>query len=244
MYTYERLRQLCKYDNNESDIAYYLLNHLDSLENLTMSKIVRDTGISKASIHRFYSKGGYLNFKDLVLTLNDEIKEKQLVNFDYNQYKKKMISYIEMNDFDESQIQYLIDSIKKAKHIIFYGNTSEIMCLQELQFYLFLNHIQVIFLDKWDLKSCYQLLDSFLSEDVFIMVESSWHIQLIYENSIVNSHILSLDVVNQMPFQKFYIGQADCLQYHTFKNIKIAHNDDTQYLSIMMLDQKIKKMLL
>ncbi len=79
----------------------------------------------------------YLNFKDVVSTLNDEIKEKQLVNFDYNQYKKKMISYIEMNDFDESQIKYVIDSIKKAKHIIFYGNTSEIMCLQELQFYLF-----------------------------------------------------------------------------------------------------------
>lgn len=244
MYTYERLCQLIRNDNNESEIAHYLLNHLDSLERLTVSKVVHDTGISKASLHRFYNKGGYVNFKDMVLTLNDEIKQKKLYHMNYEKYKESISSCIEKVYFDDLQIKQLMSDLNKAKKVVFYGNTSEIMSLQSLQFYLFMNHIDVLFLDRWDLKSCYTILESLCLEDVFIMVESSWHIQLIYENSIVNTHLLNLDRINALPFKKYYIGQADCDQYLTFYNIKVPYaNDHLQNVSLDLLDKKIKVML-
>lgn len=47
-------------------IAHYLLMHLNSLEQLTIKKVIDDVGISKASLHRFFSKDGYESFKDLI----------------------------------------------------------------------------------------------------------------------------------------------------------------------------------
>lgn len=244
MYTYERLCTLCRENNNESDIAHYLLNHLDSLDSLTLSKLIKETGISKASIHRFYNKGGYVNFKDLTSSLNEEIKQKQLLQIEYEKYKENLIESIQNIKFDDQQIKILIDKLKGAKKVAFYGNTLEILCLQSLQFYLFTHQIDVIYLDRWDLKSCYLVLDTLCRNDVFIMVESSWHIRLIYENSVINSHILSLDLINELPFQKFYIGKAEYDQYLKFNNINISHNYDcVSQLVVSLLDQKIKSVL-
>ena len=242
MYTYERLCDLCRYDNNESEIAHYLLKHLDSLESLTVSKFVKDTGISKASLHRFYNKGGYTSFKNLISILNDEVYQKQSLNMKFAVYKEKMQTGIQQMDFDIQQITYFISKIKRAEKVVFYGNSSEISCLKELIFYLFSHHIDVVYLDRWDMKSCYQILKDLSEKDVFIMVETSWRIQLIYENSIINAHILNLDTVNKLPFQKFYIGEANCQQYYTYHNIKISYSD-ISFISLNLLDQKIKSML-
>lgn len=242
MYTYERLCDLCKYNNNESEIAHYLLKHLDSLENLTVSKFVKDTGISKASLHRFYNKAGYSSFKNLISILNDEVNERRLINTEFNTYKKKINTCISQIDFDIQQIEYFISQLKKAKKVVFYGNSLEISYMKELQFYLFSHHIDVIYLNRWDITNCYHILQELLDEDVFIMIETSWRIQLIYENSIINTHILNLDTINKLPFQKFYIGEADCQQYYTYHNIKISYSD-LSFISLNLLDQKIKSML-
>ena len=66
MYTYERLLKLCSGENTDSHIARYLLTHLNSLEYLSMKNIIKDIGISKASIHRFFNKGGYESFKEIL----------------------------------------------------------------------------------------------------------------------------------------------------------------------------------
>ena len=61
-------------------IAHYLLMHLNSLEQLTIKKVIDDVGISKASLHRFFSKGGYESFKDLITILDEEVKQKKKFN--------------------------------------------------------------------------------------------------------------------------------------------------------------------
>lgn len=58
-------------------IAHYLLMHLNSLEQLTIKKVIDDVGISKASLRRFFSKGGYESFKDLITILDEEVKQKK-----------------------------------------------------------------------------------------------------------------------------------------------------------------------
>ena len=51
--------------------------HLNSLEQLTIKKVIDDVGISKASLHCFFSKGGYESFKDLITILDEEVKQKK-----------------------------------------------------------------------------------------------------------------------------------------------------------------------
>lgn len=51
--------------------------HLNSLEQLTIKKVIDDVGISKASLHRFFSKDGYESFKDLITILDEEVKQKK-----------------------------------------------------------------------------------------------------------------------------------------------------------------------
>lgn len=54
MYTYKMLYRLCSQESSDSVIAHYLLMHLNSLEQLTIKKVIDDVGISKASLHRFF----------------------------------------------------------------------------------------------------------------------------------------------------------------------------------------------
>ena len=244
MYTYERLCHLCRNNDNEGDIAHYILKNIDHLDKITVSKIVNDTGISKASIHRFYHKGGYVNFKDFISTLNDEIKQKQLLNVNYDKYKKHMITCFQKVNFSNIQIQLLAESIKNASKVVFYGNTLEISCMQSLLLYLYTHQIDVIYLDIWDIENAYQTLCLLKENDVFIMIESLWRIQLIYENSITKSHMLNLQKVNDYSFKKFYIGEADCDEYLTFHNVALSHcYDYMSYLSLHLLDQKLKSIL-
>ncbi|MEG0276788.1 MAG: hypothetical protein RR630_07155 [Coprobacillus sp.] len=244
MYTYERLIQFCSDDSIDSDIAYYLLDHLDSLNHLSVKSVVDDLGVSKATLHRFFSKGGYENFKDLTMTLKHEIKQKQRFDVEYELYRIHMLENIQEISFDYKQVEYLANRIKKAKLVVFYGNTYQISCFKRVFFYLFNHHIHVVFLDRWNLKENYQHLDSMDENDVFIMVETGWTIQGICEYSMNTKHMLNLDKVNDYSFAKFYIGEANCNQYQNYMNIRVAHiHDYMPYLSLNLLSEKIMEYL-
>ena len=62
-------------------IAHYLLMHLNSLEQLTIKKVIDDVRVLplKASLTKiaFFSKGGYESFKDLITILDEEVKQKK-----------------------------------------------------------------------------------------------------------------------------------------------------------------------
>lgn len=244
MYTYARLCNLSRFDNSDSDIAHYLLMHLDVLDHLTVSQFVKDTGISKSTLHRFYSKGGYISFNSLLSELDDEIKQKRLVNLnDTNRYKSYKINSEIQNRFDKKQLSHLVKKIIRANKVVFYGNTSEIAELKDLQFYCHLHQIDVIYLDVWDMNYSYHVLDEMKEDDVFIMVETSWHIHLLYENSIVHRDMLNLDTINSLYFQKFYIGEAETSEYLSFQNIKISSKENARVF-LIALDEEINRLLL
>lgn len=241
MYTYERLCNLDKCGNSDSEIAHYLLMHLDKLDHLSVSQFVKDTGISKSTLHRFYSKGGYISFKSLLSELDDEIKQKRMINI--NDSKINVTDHEFHFSFDKKQLHNLVKKIKTAHKVVFYGNTSEIACLKELQFYCHMNQKDVIYLDVWDMSSCYHVLDEMKEDDVLIMVETSWHIHLLYENSIVHKDMLNLDTINGLSFHKFYIGEAETSQYLSFQNIKISSKENPR-ISLIALDEEINPLLI
>lgn len=218
MYTYERLLKLCGQESNYSDIARYLLMHMNSLNHLKVKKVVEELGISKASLHRFYHQGGYSSFKDLLLSLDEEIKIKLISSQDMSYSVEPLHDIIDCQNIDD-----FIKQIKHASQIAFYGNEREIIFFSKMIFYLFSVHCDVMMLNRLDLSKCYDILERFHPNDLFIMVESSWRIQGIYEKSLNTSHMLNLEKINEFPFIKFYIGEADTDQWQEFHNIKVPY---------------------
>ena len=100
-------------------IAHYLLMHLNTLEQLTIKKVIDDVGISKASLHRFFSKDGYESFKDLITILDEEVKQKKMFNIDYQQYRSNMAWSALETEFEDHQIRILIKTIKKLNELFF-----------------------------------------------------------------------------------------------------------------------------
>lgn len=62
-----------------------------------------------------------------------------MFNIDYQQYRSNMAWSALETEFEDHQIRILIKTIKKAKRVVFYGNSCEISCFKRLSFYLF-NH--------------------------------------------------------------------------------------------------------
>ena len=64
---------------------------------MTIKKVIDDVGISKASLHRFFSKGGYESFKDLITILDEEVKQKKcLISVSYTHldvYKRQVVEW-------------------------------------------------------------------------------------------------------------------------------------------------------
>lgn len=123
-------------------IAHYLLMHLNSLEQLTIKKVIDDVGISKASLHRFFSKDGYESFKDLITILDEEVKQKKKFNIDYQQYRSNMAWSTLETEFEDHQIRILIKTIKKLNELFFMVIHGRYHVLKDLVFiYLIMGSI-------------------------------------------------------------------------------------------------------
>ena len=116
--------------------------HLNSLEQLTIKKVIDDVGISKASLHRFFSKGGYESFKDLITILDEEVKQKKKFNIDYQQYRSNMAWSTLETEFEDHQIRILIKTIKKLNELFFMVIHGRYHVLKDLVFiYLIMGSI-------------------------------------------------------------------------------------------------------
>lgn len=245
MYTYERLLKLCSGENTDSHIARYLLTHLNSLEYLSMKNIVKDIGISKASIHRFFNKGGYESFKELVQVLDKELKQKErLIINSLSNTKDTICDIPDTMMFDEEQIKLLLSCISQAKTVAFYGNSTEINELYYLFLYLFKQGISVHLLNQWDLKETYYFLETLQQNDILIIVDTNWHIQGLYENSMNTHHMVHLDEIHQYPFIKFFIGEANCSKYLSFHSISLFPcSEYHSEISLKHFDKKFMELL-
>lgn len=76
-------------------------------------------------------------------------------------------------------------------------------------------------LNQWDLKETYYVLGTLQQNDILIIVDTNWHIQGLYENSMNTHHMVHLDEIHHYPFIKFFIGEANCSKYLSFHNISL-----------------------
>lgn len=130
MYTIERLQNLAEYldvDSVDRILAEYFLSNLKKMSHLTLKKCIQDTGVSKASIHRFYSRGGFNNFKALTDVLTRELAIDNVVELNNDDIKL---------DVDNGQLNYLCNSLMNASQVMFYGKQEEVNCFDCLKYVL------------------------------------------------------------------------------------------------------------
>ena len=73
------LKNTNKFSESENHIAGYLLEHLDTLNNLTLNKLAAETFTSQATVNRFCKKMGFRGFSDFRLKLSQEAALSQRV---------------------------------------------------------------------------------------------------------------------------------------------------------------------
>lgn len=126
-------------NSQQSDIDYTICNYikmnLKEVAFMSIEELARKSYVSKAKISKFIKKlayDNYIAFKDDCL-LELEIR-KQVTNTQYFFTKKHLhdsLSWIEKNlmKIEQSQIDYFVRKIKKAKHVYLYGVAySHLLC--------------------------------------------------------------------------------------------------------------------
>ena len=126
-------------NSQQGDIDYTICNYikinLKEVAFMSIEELARKSYVSKAKISKFIKKlayDNYIAFKDDCL-LELEIR-KQVTNTNYFLAKKHLhdsLSWIEKNlmKIEQSQIDYFVRKIKKAKHVYLYGVAySHLLC--------------------------------------------------------------------------------------------------------------------
>ena len=126
-------------NSQQGDIDYTICNYikinLKEVAFMSIEELARKSYVSKEKISKFIKKlayDNYIAFKDDCL-LELEIR-KQVTNTNYFLTKKHLhdsLSWIEKNlmKIEQSQIDYFVRKIKKAKHVYLYGVAySHLLC--------------------------------------------------------------------------------------------------------------------
>lgn len=236
MYTIERLQNLAEYldvDSVDRILAEYFLSNLKKMSHLTLKKCIQDTGVSKASIHRFYSRGGFNNFKALTDVLTRELAIDNVVELNSDDIKL---------DVDNGQLNYLCNSLMNANQVMFYGKQEEVNCFDYLKYVLIKSGIKVSSLNLWNMEMIYNRIDRLNENDVLIVIDSSMKVQNMFEMSMNRSYLLNFERLKNANFKCFYLGNSNCDKYFGFKNIKLKEENPLLInLLVFEIIKRIKK---
>lgn len=241
MYTLDKLKNmsiLLGNDTVDGELATYFINNLNNLSTMTLQKCINETGISKASIHRFYSKAGFINFKNFINVLNEESKE--FYSNGLENYINKIVEFTNNYDFSLIDKSGLFNKLKKADKIIIYANLRDIYNFGSTISYLRTQNKKVISLNKWNIEANYDCIKNLNDNDVFIIINTSMNIQNYHEMSTNHEYLLNIDILNEMHFNKFYIGHSNKNRYLDFELIKLPdYGEEISIVIINILDKYI-----
>lgn len=221
----------------DGELAQYFLENLDRISSINLQRCIKDTGISKATIHRFYSKAGFESFADLTTTLSKELNELEYLHSNTKNYHQQVIEYCNKCQFHQTQIKNFIYTITKANQVLLYGTQRATEHLFHTLYFLKKQHIRVSSLSSWDISNTMEKIEQLKENDVLIIIGTSLNVQNMYEQSMNKKYMLNLYKINSLCFHKFYIGESNCDQWNGFYNIKIpSNNDDLMLIGLDLLD--------
>lgn len=118
-----------KKDSTNSQIASYLLNHLDDIKDIGIQEMAKECSVAMSSISRFCKEIGLNDFnelRELLITTNmffEQYSTSSQSKDRLKEYSSKVKESIEMveESIDMQQIDLLCKEIKKHDHIAIFG---------------------------------------------------------------------------------------------------------------------------
>ena len=243
MYVLNKLESMSRIygrDNLDGELANYFIEQIHHIDAITIQKCMKDTGISKASIHRFYSKAGFNSFKEFTSVLENEYTSHTLVGL--HPYEK-INEYIQSFSIDHTQLKNLYQSIINADRVYLYGNWEEIDGLKNTITKLRNKGIKVHLINGWKLDSTIEMLKDLHENDLLIIIDQTLTIQNYHETSMNNTYLLNFDLMNEGNYSKYYIGQGKGNRYLSFNLLQIPYvHDSMNTIGMFLFDMHLSSM--
>lgn len=219
MYVLNRLVKMCLEEDNDIKriLSTYFIRNANV--NLSLQKCIDDTGVSKSAIYSFFSEAGFKSFKRFLRDINEEV-----LLFQY-QIKNAHFDYLKDYHFDDYAIKQFISTIKKANHVYFYGNQTELNYFLEIFLYLIQKGYDVKNLNSWNLNRANTLLDDLKQNDVLIIMESHYRLGIYYDQIAIHPNMIDLDKVGEGQYHKYFIGKKDVNDISSFSQFHILSLD-------------------
>lgn len=199
MYLIEKIRQLYQNspDTVEGRISRELLRCLKNSDFPPVGDFCRRSGISRASLHRFVSEGGFSSWKDLIHSVEDDLKRNDIL-LPVNAEK---ISSAER----KNGIRLLKKSLQEAESILVYGDLCHIPYLEPLWKVLEKKGIPIFILNQWDLRSSEkQILSG--QKTVLILFDLNMRTDTFLEFSENRPYLINPSLFNQTGLARFHIA--------------------------------------
>lgn len=224
MYLLDRLFYLQEYDSQSSDgyIAQQLIAHLDHIGHMSLSDFLRISNLSKATLHRFYAKAGFSSFAAFSKALENEAKN----SLDKSSPQTE----------DTHLIHEFAKTLIRSQKIYVYGKIEQIYAFSNCFRLLERHHIPVHILMDWDLKKVHEKILAASSNDLLVVCDVSLSYSHMQEYAIKNPHILNLNVIQNAPCQKYFIGKPDGQKHTSFSFLYMDENENKkQYIEYICL---------
>lgn len=241
MYVIDKLQKMYDVEGKtqlDGELAFYFLKHLKEMKTMNLQKCMQETGISKASIHRFYNKAGFQNFKDMI---NEIMKEYALLSISqYSSFSENNFSWL----FKDSQLINLSQCLLKSENVYFYGCHQDIESLSSTINILRKNGIVVRELLVWNQTELLESLHYLNQNDVLIIIDVFKKIQMFHEASINQSDMLKISDLQQLSCFQYYIGEASQDEYHGFQIVQINNQKNAPRPFVLaLLDTKLSHLI-
>lgn len=196
MYTLNLLFFLSDYCSFSTDgqTARQILAHMDALRNCSLQEFVEVSHISKAGLHRFYSKAGFSSFREFAKNLTKE----------FDTMCSKPVHIEPVSEFPS--FKTLTDWMKEACQIVIYGDMSQIADLSQTIHVLHRLRKNVMILSQWSKDEKMRILQNLQKEDVFLFVDMK--IPLFHHQEYFHNHPASLpmDEISRLNCHKAFLG--------------------------------------
>lgn len=227
MYIIDKLMLLNHNEHADIDqeLAIYFLNNIHNIQYKTLNDIIKETAVSKASIHRFFKKSGFVSYRDFL----DELSQEYAIVLEQKKNHKKITlqdyqHYLEMFQF-QNNYSILAKKITQAKRLIMFGNIEYIRMFQGISYYCLNHHIEIKMLLAWNQEENIKILQSMNENDVFLMIDVDHTLLTMWENVMDRSYLLDLNIVLSKKCFKGFIGQVK-QEHHHFIQLHVPYHQD------------------
>lgn len=199
MYLMEKIEQLFQRapDSVDGRIAFCLLQECRSGVFSRVKDFIRKSSVSRASLHRFVSEGGFCSWNDLIRSLEDDLKRNAMplpANPDEISVQAQ-----------SSKSGSFLKNVSKPEKAFFYGDFCHLPYLEPLFYWLRKQGCVIEILNIWNLADLQKRILDSSEQDLLFLFELNMRTDTFLEFSLNRPYLLAPQLLKEFPGPKFHI---------------------------------------